>query len=150
MENFDDDIARMLALSALEPESGELPKIRLNKTIPADKKVIKQMMSVLTPQQFISLYQSNPNTKAMKFTVTRTSDRHNANKPCNNAVCVKPYEPERFNGHNYADSEGQWEIEINTLEDLLALIGETNHPIILDCDSNNKEYDIEIYDDWRE
>lgn len=44
------------------------------------------------------------------------------------------------------------EIEINTLEELLALMKEENEPIIIfnDSDNDHPDYRIEVYDDYRE
>lgn len=44
------------------------------------------------------------------------------------------------------------EIEINTLEELLALMKEEDEPIIIfnDGDNDHPDYEIEVYDDYRE
>lgn len=74
----------------------------------------------------------------MIFKINRVSDWRGEEKPCEKAKLVKPYNPQDPLG------QGEWEIEINTLEELIALSDETNHALIV----TDKE--IEIYDDWRE
>lgn len=74
----------------------------------------------------------------MKFKISRVSDWGGKEKPCEKAKLVKPYNPQE------PFEQGEWEIEINTLEELIALSDETNHALIV----TDKE--IEIYDDWRE
>ena len=81
----------------------------------------------------------------MFFSISTTSDdSRNGIKPCKNAV-VKEMS---------CDNKYIWEVEINTLEDLLELCAEIGGEIIL-SDINNHankepEFELEIYDDYRE
>ena len=49
----------------------------------------------------------------MIFQIRRTSDWSGEEKPCEKATLVKPYNPQDVLGG------GEWEIEINTLEELI-------------------------------
>lgn len=103
----------------------------------------------------------------MTFKVSRTSDWgfEKNNPPCKNAVVgVEEYQfRERIfdeNGKRIWQSTPRtrdiWTIEINTLEDLMALKKEVNEEhhqvglIIFDRDDENGMPEIEIYDGYRE
>lgn len=77
----------------------------------------------------------------MKFDITRTSDIFREEIPCKGAVLT-----ERKTSYN----ENVWEIEINSLEELIELSKEVNCGIIL-CRPRSVEgmYELEIYDDYR-
>lgn len=83
----------------------------------------------------------------MVLRVFRTSNRNGENTPpCKNARLIKTIE-ERYS------TEYIWEIDINTIEDIMSLIHETNYPlVILDKDIEDEEDGptIEIYDGYRE
>ena len=49
-----------------------------------------------------------------------------------------------FNNNNVLFEEDEWYIEVNSLEELIALVREEGYPIIIGL---NK---LEIYDDYRE
>lgn len=89
----------------------------------------------------------------MKFYISRTSDFSGDNKPCDEAICLNP------------NRNPDWElcvygIEFNSLEDLLAFKKRIGEEIIIkerDDSSPNawdkdfsSEYEIEIYDTYRE
>ena len=80
----------------------------------------------------------------MKFIIERVASWKN--KPCKNAV-LKERKKIDFAG-NY----DIWEIEVNTVEELMAIIEETGEPIILSRESYNyKDMPlIQIYDDYIE
>ena len=99
----------------------------------------------------------------MKFRIYRTSTcwKDDPPKPCEGTVHVtdpsytyKTKVPYYFHPYEYelkSDWEetttvecGHWEIEINTLEELLALAKNTDEKLIVSEDQ------IEIYDSWRE
>ena len=70
----------------------------------------------------------------MKFLIKRTSDFTSSKRPCSSA---------------YQDGVGmygnpKWFVKIESINDLIRIIQETDCPVIVD------EYDIEIYDDDRE
>lgn len=82
----------------------------------------------------------------MRFKICRSSDFYitfNEIPPCKNAVIVEGQvmvrEKVRYIPH--------WEVDINTLEELLELQKEVEHPLIVSYDDT---LEIEIYDDWRE
>ena len=64
--------------------------------------------------------------------------------PCESAKYIGPCESPSY--------YHRFDVEINTLEDLIALIKEVEHPIILSMAEwpYRGELSIEIYDDWRE
>lgn len=85
----------------------------------------------------------------MKFYISRTSDYCGDNKPCDEAICLNP------------DRNPDWElgaygIEFNSLEDLLAFKKRIGEEIIIkerddvQCKDFSSEYEIEIYDSYRE
>lgn len=80
----------------------------------------------------------------MKFIITSTSSEwlSDSPKPCEGAVLSE---------HKTAHGENIWEIEINSLEELIELKKKLNYPIIL-LNPNQIEgmYQLEIYDDYRE
>jgi hypothetical protein len=78
----------------------------------------------------------------MKFIVTRTTDVLTLTPPCERA---------ELSEHQSYFGGKVWEIEINSIEELIELKKEVNHPIIL-CDSYNVEgmLELEIYDGYRE
>lgn len=72
----------------------------------------------------------------MTFTICRSAERfENETPPCEGAVNAG--KKGRFT---------EWQIDINTLEELLLLADEVKHPIIVDV----RDMSLEIYDDWRE
>lgn len=76
----------------------------------------------------------------MKFIITRTSD-YGKNPPCEGAVLL------------YKDEESaEWEIEINSLEELLQLSAKTAEPLIIFAQGYDKGNvpELEIYDNYRE
>lgn len=78
----------------------------------------------------------------MKFEITRASDVFREEMPCKGAVLTE--RKSRFN-------ENVWEIEINSLEELIELSKEVNHGIILRRPhSAGDMYELEIYDDYIE
>lgn len=79
----------------------------------------------------------------MRFLITRTSDYGGKNPPCEGAIML--YKDEK-------SAECEWEIEINSLEELLQLSVKTVQPLILfaqDYDKGNVP-ELEIYDYYRE
>jgi hypothetical protein len=44
----------------------------------------------------------------------------------------------------------EWVVDINTMDELLAIHRQVNHPLIISDSSNHAEPEIEIYDDYRE
>lgn len=67
----------------------------------------------------------------MKYNISKTSDFWgNEGKPYS-----KAYQDE---------NDKKWYVDIETLNELNAIIEETEHPIVIDMDS------IEVYDDYRE
>ena len=107
----------------------------------------------------------------MKFIITRTSDYGDCSSPCAEAkedqlVRIETralYSPEEFD-KKFADREGNgyicrdremmnvWTIEINSIEELIALSRKYGEIIITDHYLNdNDEYPtLEIYDSYRE
>ena len=75
----------------------------------------------------------------MKFIIERTSDWENGEQPYEGAVCI-----------GEEDGVKKWEIEVNTLEELLDIIDKTRQALIIDRDHKRNTNHIEIYDDWRE
>ena len=79
----------------------------------------------------------------MKFKIWKTSDDYN--KPCEKAVLVS----EKKGEYNWR--ERTWEIEINSLEELLKLAEETKDKCLVVFAQDEKAGPaIEIYDDYRE
>lgn len=82
----------------------------------------------------------------MKFYIHRTSDIFNTNKPCKNAI----------ENSASVDEGDMYYIDIKTMSELMKLIDECGHPLIIKKDSflsnarGETVYSIEIYDDWRE
>lgn len=75
----------------------------------------------------------------MKFVITRTSLGHcSTEPPAPGAVMTSGSEDEL--------DEKTWEIELATLEDVLALAKAQGGKVILDARDNS----VEVYDDWRE
>lgn len=97
----------------------------------------------------------------MRFRICRSSDsciNFNETPPCKNAVIVEEQEPifDRIRDENnqwIRCSIGKiriikhWEVDINTLEELLELETEVDNPIIISSDDLPE---IEIYDCYRE
>ena len=75
----------------------------------------------------------------MKFEIYRTSDWYRENPPCEGARLVRA---------GSAMHSAVYEIEIETLEQLLELMQAVESPIIIM--GNYDEPAIEIYDDYRE
>lgn len=75
----------------------------------------------------------------MKFEIYRTSDWCRENPPCEGAKLVRA---------GSAAHNAVYEIEIETLEQLLELMQAVESPIIIM--GNYEEPAIEIYDDYRE
>lgn len=117
----------------------------------------------------------------MKFRIERTSDMGGGKKPCKEAKSTEATSLDVRNvstieeakkkswfqnwwdgGTNHREEIGDivcesktkhtvWYIEINSLEELLAIIQQFGN-IIICCETNYKEFEyfIEIYDDYRE
>ena len=97
----------------------------------------------------------------MRFRICRTSDScvsFNKNPPCKNAIIVEEQEPIIYwirdeNNKRIQWDTGKirikkhWEVDINTLEELLELQTEVFDPLII---SSNGMQEIEIYDSYRE
>lgn len=96
----------------------------------------------------------------MRFRIYRSSDYgyFYETPPCKNAVVVEEQEPilDRIRDENnkwIRCATGKiriikhWEVDINTLEDLLELETEVEHPLII---SSGDLLEIEIYDNYRE
>lgn len=97
----------------------------------------------------------------MFFKIIRTSDpyiRFNENPPCKSAIIVEKAKPvtdwirdehNKWIEHDTGKTkiEKHWEVEINTLEELLELQTEVEHPLII---SSYDLLEIEIYDTYRE
>ena len=80
----------------------------------------------------------------MKFKIYRTSDLECENPPCEGAKLVR--------AGSMTDS-AVYEIEIDTLEDLLQLKDRVGEGVIIGNSKFSKtgyKYEIEIYDDYRE
>lgn len=75
----------------------------------------------------------------MKFEIYRTSDWYREKAPCEGAKLVR---------EGSAAQSAAYEIEIETLEQLLELMQAVESPIIIM--GNYYEPAIEIYDDYRE
>lgn len=91
----------------------------------------------------------------MFFIIDRTSDYgfRKSDPPCKNAVvktktskaCLSiPFEKREMETVEKIEEVPYWAVEINTLEDLMALRKEVDAALIIFDDS------IEIYDDYRE
>ena len=82
----------------------------------------------------------------MKFRIKRTSNWGGEEKPCE-----KAYGGKHLGGR--ADDVRVWYIDINTLDELIALRDEVENELIVGT-ANEKELndmpEIEIYDDYRE
>ena len=81
----------------------------------------------------------------MKLYLTRTSGYYEDTPPVEGAVLLNPVREEW--------DDRLFGIEINTIEELVELMKEVNHPIILEHTYNDKEYspyELEIYDNYRE
>ena len=82
----------------------------------------------------------------MKFIVSRTSGNYNEKPPCEGAFVARE-------NRQYTNL---WGIEINSLEDLLALCEKQQYELIITKYDNHGYYDwdgawgIEIYDSYRE
>lgn len=90
----------------------------------------------------------------MKIRVDRTSTLFSEQKPCDYAESVvhKVYIPNRLGDDKYDDQDAHY-INIDTLDELLRFVDK--HGQIVIYPNNLKEYDgvdyeIEIYDKWRE
>lgn len=81
----------------------------------------------------------------MKFYISSTSGYYDEKTPCDGAVLLNPKRGE-FETPEYG-------IEINTLEELIALKNKVGHPIIIEDSWRNNgysPYELEIYNDYRE
>ena len=67
----------------------------------------------------------------MTFTITRTSDWNGDVQPCERAY--------------WSEANECWKIDINSLEELMDLIRDVEHNIVVSDDP-----EIEIYDEYRE
>lgn len=72
----------------------------------------------------------------MKFKISRASDWNRVKAPVEEAVCINPTETRKYRKH--------WEIEINTLEELIALSDREDTQLIIDKEN------ITVYDDYVE
>lgn len=75
----------------------------------------------------------------MRYRVIRSSDYTGDKQPCNGAY---------QNGQEDEWHNMLWFVDIETIDDLHALMVETNEPIILA--DGGYGYEIEIYDSYRE
>lgn len=95
----------------------------------------------------------------MRFKIYRSNKEHddNAPSPCKNAIKVhKEFEEVRYRTDEKGKliryvtgktlTSSRWEIELNTLEDFIALQEEVEAPLIFFGEVDK----IEIYDDYRE
>lgn len=85
----------------------------------------------------------------MKFTITRTSDySYGVSKPQDHLPCGGAYidscEQSRWHGYNVT-----YAIDVESIEDLLALVKTCGSGIIVDVDGGGAPT-LEIYDGWRE
>lgn len=82
----------------------------------------------------------------MTFRVVRTTDDAGDKTPCQNARFVKRAKPNEWSTRkiNY------WEVELDSLEDLMHLIEETGNALIIFGADEKDGPMIEIYDDYRE
>ena len=82
----------------------------------------------------------------MLLRITRTSSRYDEGiKPISEAKKVEVKRPETGASHIY------WEMEINTIEDIMNLVSKYGDIIITkDTSSMVHNAEIEIYDDYRE
>lgn len=100
----------------------------------------------------------------MRFKIYRTSDPYltfNETPPCKNAILVKEQEPvvEWIRDENNVgwlqNDTGirkivkHWEVDINTLEELMELEADVEHPLIISSDDDDSP-EIEIYNSYRE
>ena len=97
----------------------------------------------------------------MRFRICRSSDsciNFNKTPPCKNAIIVEKQEPIIYwirdeNNKRIQWDTGKiriikhWEVDINTLEELLELEAEVNNSLIISSDDSPE---IEIYDCYRE
>lgn len=97
----------------------------------------------------------------MRFRICRSSDsciNFNKTPPCKNAIIVEKQEPIVYwirdeNNKRIQCDTGKiriikhWEVDINTLEELLELEAEVNNSLIISSDDSPE---IEIYDGYRE
>ena len=97
----------------------------------------------------------------MRFRICRSSDsciNFNKTPPCKNAIIVEKQEPIVYwirdeNNKRIQWDTGKtriikhWEVDINTLEELLELEAEVNNSLIISSDDSPE---IEIYDCYRE
>ena len=97
----------------------------------------------------------------MRFRIGRSSDsiiNFNETPPCKNAFIVEEQMPildsTRDDNNKWIQCDtlkirivNHWGVDINTLEELLELQKEVEHPLIVSYDDT---LEIEIYDDWRE
>lgn len=97
----------------------------------------------------------------MRFRIYRSSDsciNFNKTPPCKNAIIVEKQEPIVYwirdeNNKRIQWDTGKiriikhWEVDINTLEELLELEAEVNNSLIISSDDSPE---IEIYDGYRE
>lgn len=91
----------------------------------------------------------------MKFMITRTSDYFHAvtnpqdHLPCEGAR-IDSCKQSRLDGY-YGDRyyDVAYAIDVESIEDLVALVKTCGHHIILDVEDDGTP-SLEIYDDWRE
>lgn len=84
----------------------------------------------------------------MRFRIGRSSDpiiNFNETPPCKNAVIIEEQDMIAVSGKIL--HRKHWEVDINTIDELLELQTEVSHPLIISSDDSPE---IEIYDDWRE
>ena len=82
----------------------------------------------------------------MIFQVERTSGFYNNSDepPCRGCIPIKLTD-------TFIDEYDSWGIEINSLEELINLVKETDEPLIIYyVFGSNYKFHIEIYDDYRE
>ena len=81
----------------------------------------------------------------MKFYISSTTGYYDEEPPCEGAVLLNP-ERKKYDTPQYG-------IEINSLEDLIALKSKVGHPLIIGdtwYDQKYSPYELEIYNGYRE
>ena len=83
----------------------------------------------------------------MKFNVYCASNSWSESKPCKEAKLGKSYKTK------FGDMVYVYEVELNSLEDLIELLKSVGHPLIIQDTiylRSDNEFDIQIYDDYIE
>lgn len=83
----------------------------------------------------------------MKFNIYCASNSWPESNPCKEAKLGKSYKTK------FGDVIYVYEVELNSLEDLIELLKSVGHPLIIQDTiylRSNNEFDIQIYDDYIE